>query len=150
MELSVVIITKNEAANIACCIRSAQRVSKEIIVVDSGSEDDTISLARQFGAKVVSVPWTGFGNSRNAGAAAAGNDWILALDADERITDELCASLSSLDLRNPRMVYGFRRQAFVVDKKIRFGDWGRDKVFRLYHRQVTSWNLFPVHEVLMT
>ncbi len=150
MEVSVVIITKNEAENISCCIKGAQRVSKDIIVVDSGSTDDTIKLARENGARVLAIDWTSFGDARNAGAAIANNDWILALDADERITEELVISINNLEQNNAAAIYGFRRQAYLIDKKIRFGDWGRDKVFRIYHRKATAWNLFPVHEALIT
>jgi glycosyltransferase involved in cell wall biosynthesis len=149
MEISVVIITKNEGKNIADCIRSASQVSRDIIVVDSGSADNTVTAATSHGARTVCVVWTGFGNSRNAGAAIAKHDWILALDADERITEELAGFINKLNLKNPLVVYGFKRQSYLVDKKIRFGDWGRDKVFRIYCRKATQWNLFPVHESLV-
>ena len=149
MEFSVVIITKNEEANIVDCIQSALQVSNDIIVVDSGSSDNTVQLALDCGAKIVHVIWSSFGNARNAGADAAENNWVLALDADERLSDQLAASIKRLNLQNPSTIYGFKRQSYLVDKKIRFGDWGRDKVFRIYHRKMTSWNLFPVHESLI-
>jgi glycosyltransferase involved in cell wall biosynthesis len=149
MEISVVIITKNESANIMNCIQTARQVSDDIIVVDAGSTDNTVAMALHEGAKTLKVKWSGFGNSRNTGAEAAIYDWILSLDADERISAELAKSINNLNLQDPAIVYGFKRQSYLVDKKIRFGDWGRDKVFRIYHRRATSWNLFPVHEALM-
>ena len=77
------------------------------------------------------------------------NDWVLSLDADERFSNELVASINNQNLQNPSIVYGFKRQSYLINKKIRFGDWGRDKVFRIYNRRATSWNLFPVHESLI-
>jgi glycosyltransferase involved in cell wall biosynthesis len=149
MKISVVIITKNEETNIAHCIKSARQVSEDIIVVDSGSSDNTVQVASEAGARIIHVAWTSFGNSRNAGADAALNDWVLALDADERVSTELADSINNLNLDNTSFVFGFKRQSFLADKKIRFGDWGRDKVFRIYSRNMTSWNLFPVHESLL-
>jgi glycosyltransferase involved in cell wall biosynthesis len=149
MKISVVIITKNEETNIAHCIQSAMQVSEDIIVVDSGSSDNTVQVASQWGARIVRVAWSSFGNSRNEGADLALNDWILALDADERISNQLANSINKLNPVTSSTIFGFKRQSFLADKKIRFGDWGRDKVFRIYSRSMTSWNLFPVHESLL-
>jgi glycosyltransferase involved in cell wall biosynthesis len=149
MNLSVVIITKNEEANIMNCIQSARKVSNDIIVVDSGSSDNTVQMALSCGVKIMHVVWAGFGDARNIGASAAVNNWILSLDADERLSNELAASINNQNLQNSSIVYGFKRQSYLVNKKIRFGDWGRDKVFRIYNRRATSWNLFPVHESLI-
>ena len=94
--LSVVIITHNEQENIADCIRSIKPLTDDIIVVDAASEDLTIEIAKQQGARTFSVTWQGYGWSRNFGASMAKNDWILALDADERLSPELISSLSDI------------------------------------------------------
>lgn len=146
--ISVIIITKNEAANIVACVLSAALVSHDIIVADNGSTDNTVSLATQAGARVLNVPWNGYGQTRNEAAAMAENDWVIALDADERITPPFAASINNLSLANAGVLYGCKRENFLGAKKIRFGEWGRDKVYRLYNRQQASWNLMLVHETI--
>jgi glycosyltransferase involved in cell wall biosynthesis len=149
MEISVVIITKNEQDNILECVESARRISNDVIVVDSGSSDNTVEIALCCHVKILQINWTNFGDARNTGAEAAQNDWVLALDADERISEELVYSIRELELVSGDVIYGFKRQSFLGSKKICFGDWGRDKVYRIYDRRFTSWNLFPVHEALI-
>ena len=149
MKLSVVIITKNEQANILDCVESARQISDDIIVVDSGSSDKTVEMAVHSGTRVLEIQWSNFGDARNGGARIALHDWVLALDADERISQGLASSIMALKFDCEATVYGFKRQNFLGDKKIRFGDWGRDKVYRVYNRRFTSWNVFPVHETLI-
>jgi glycosyltransferase involved in cell wall biosynthesis len=147
---SVVIIAKNKAENITDCIQSAQLVSSDIIVVDSGSTDNTASIASALGAKVINVRWESYGAARNAGAHTALHDWILALDADERITQELADSIYRIDEQNTKFIYGFKRGNFLAKKRIKFGQWGKNSVYRLYYRYNTSWDLLPVHEALLS
>ncbi|MDI9363730.1 MAG: glycosyltransferase family 2 protein [Flavobacterium sp.] len=144
-KISVIIIAKNEVENIVSCIQSAKQISDDIIVVDTGSTDNTFALAVSAGAKVISIEWQGFGAGRNIAATLAKNNWIFALDADERITPLLAISIQQLAL-NAAYLYGCKRESFLVNKKIRFGEWGRDKVFRLYNRNETTWDLTQVHE----
>ena len=146
--ISVIIIAKNEAANIVDCVLSAALVSKDIIVADNGSTDNTVSLATQAGARVLKVRWNGYGQTRNEAAAMAEHDWVVALDADERITPPFAASINNLFLTNTGILYGCKRENFLGAKKIRFGEWGRDKVYRLYNRQQATWDLMLVHETI--
>ena len=89
MKLSVIIITKNEAANIAACLKSVS-FADEFIVVDSGSTDGTVELAQALGARVeVTADWPGFGPQKNRALDLATGDWVLSIDADERVTPEL-------------------------------------------------------------
>lgn len=148
-KISIVIITKNEAHNIVECIVSAKKVSNDIVVVDSGSTDETVLLAKKEQAHVRSISWRGYGNARNTGAALAANDWILSLDADERVTDELAAAISAIDFTAPNTIYGFRRLNFFGDQQINHGSLAHDRVFRLYNRNYNSWNFVPVHERLV-
>ncbi|MBN9295995.1 MAG: glycosyltransferase family 2 protein [Filimonas sp.] len=149
LPVSVVIIVKNECANIGECIRTATAISTDIIVVDGGSTDNTVTLAKAAGAKVIQVTWKGYATSRNVGASHAINDWIFALDADERITESIVNSLCTLQADTPvHFIFGFKRENYFLYKKIRFGDWGRDVVYRLYNRQATNWKNVPVHETL--
>ena len=93
-KISVVIITLNEEKNIIDCIRSAKLLSDDIIVVDSGSVDNTVQLARHEGARVFPIKWQGYGFSRNLGAGKAKHNWIFALDADERISPALATIIT--------------------------------------------------------
>ena len=147
-KVSVIIITRNEAANIGACVDSARMLTDDIVVIDSGSTDDTVAIAHKAGARILNIVWNGFGDARNQGAAQTRYDWVLALDADERITMDLVGSIKALDAHANGAIYGFKRQNYFMGRKILFGEWGRDKVFRLYHKARVSWDLSPVHEVL--
>lgn len=148
--LSVVIITHNEENNIIDCIHSARLISDDIIVVDAGSIDKTKGLAFAAGAKVFSVVWEGYGASRNFGASRAMNDWILALDADERISKELAVAIHELKFPNTDCIYKFRRKNYLSSRKIRFGTLGFETVKRIYNRNHAQWDLTLVHEKLIS
>ena len=145
--LSVVILTKNAQSTIGDAVRSAFLVSNDVIVIDSGSTDDTLIIARQAGASCFSIVWNGFGNARNQGATLAQNDFILNIDADEIITGELAQSINELEPQ-PHSIYGFQRLNYLGEKAIRHGEWGNDRVWRIYNRTETQWNLLEVHETL--
>lgn len=144
--ISVIIIAKNEAENIVACIKSARLISDDVIVADSGSDDGTTSLIVDAGAKLLPVEWKGYGQTRNEAAGIAANDWILALDADERITPALSTAVNNLSFTDSKLLYGFKRENFLAEKKIRFGEWGRDTVYRLYNKQAAWWDDMLVHE----
>jgi len=146
--LSVVIITKNEAGNIRACIRSARTISDDIIVVDAESEDNTVGLATGKNVRTINLKWNGYGNARNAGAAAARYEWIFSLDADERITQGLVTQIQKLTFCDPRTIYGFRRRNYFEGKEIKYGTLAHDKIWRLYNRQFVKWDGMPVHEKL--
>ncbi|MBS1578544.1 MAG: glycosyltransferase family 2 protein [Bacteroidetes bacterium] len=146
---SVVIIAKNEEENIVNCISSLLKFSNDILVIDSGSTDKTIALAKNIGAKVISVTWQGFGATRNMGATYTQFDWILAIDADETVSDKLIAAIKNIDELNEQIVYGFKRQNYLNGKRILFGEWGKDKVIRLYNKKNAHWDEALVHEVII-
>src|SRR5678815_232577 len=108
ISLSVVIITRNEEHHIADCIRSATLVSEDVIVVDAGSTDDTVALARFLGARAYVEDWVGYGHARNLGAAKAHFDWILSLDADERVSESLAAAIHQLSPKDAKQLFSFR------------------------------------------
>lgn len=149
MQVSVVIIAKNEALNIIDCIHSARKISNDIIVIDSGSTDSTVTLAEQQQATVHSLYWKGYGHARNAGAALASNEWIFSLDADERITDELASLVTSIDPPSADIIYGFRRENYFEKNKIVFGELAHDRVLRVYNKCNAEWDTVPVHEKLI-
>ena len=148
--VSVIIITRNEEHHIIDCVRSAKLLSDDIVVVDASSIDETVNLAKNEGARVFSIRWQGYGFSRNLGAIKAKYDWILSLDADERISRELCDSIGALNFTDNNCIYRFRRRNFIGGKRIRFGTLGFETVKRLYNRNYSQWDLTIVHERLQS
>jgi glycosyltransferase involved in cell wall biosynthesis len=148
MLLSVVIIAKNEANNIAPCIESAGLISDDIIVVDSGSNDGTQEIAIKANASVHLIKWQGYGNSRNTGADHAKCDWIFALDADERISKALSNAIKEIDNPQQQIIYGCRRRNYYGKKMLRYGEWGNDTTYRLYNKNFAHWDDAMVHESL--
>ncbi|MDZ7851454.1 MAG: glycosyltransferase family 2 protein [Halomonas sp.] len=100
--ISANIITLNEADNIADCIATVRQVCDEVIVVDSGSHDETVSIAESLGARVVHQPYLGDGLQKNVALAHASHDWMLSLDADERLTPEMVAAIATSTWPTPR------------------------------------------------
>lgn len=146
MKLSVFIITCNEAANIQDCIRSVA-FADEVIVLDSGSTDDTVALARAAGARVeVSDDWPGFGPQKNRALALTRGEWVLSLDADERVTDELAAEIQAV-LRNPvHDAYEMARLSSFCGRFMRHSGWWPDYVLRLFRRHCAEFTPVLVHE----
>jgi glycosyltransferase involved in cell wall biosynthesis len=131
--LSIIIVAKNEAANIADCVRSAS-FADEVIVLDSGSTDGTADIARAAGAKVVATDWPGYGPQNNRGIDLATGDWFFSLDADERITPELATEIRAA-MAQPG-VNGFRvpRVSMFCGRFMQHGGWRPDYTRRLARR----------------
>ena len=146
LPVSVVIITQNEADNIRNALESVQWAD-DIIVVDSGSTDDTIQIAKQFTDRIVSHKWIGYGAQKNYGASLATHDWILSLDADEQLSAALTEEIHSL-LENEPTARGYRmpRVTHYLGQWIRTTDWYPDYQLRLYDRRVARWSDHLVHE----
>ena len=146
MKLSVIIITKNEAANIAKCLKSVD-FADEFIVVDSGSTDGTVELARALGARVeVTSDWPGFGPQKNRAVDLATGDWVLSIDADELVTPELAREIQET-LKAPRGdVYEMPRLSNFCGRDIRHSGWWPDYVVRLFKRGTARFNDAYVHE----
>lgn len=149
--LTLLVITRNEAANIASCLDSVP-FAGEKIVVDSGSTDATVAIAEAHGARVVRQKWLGFGAQRNFATTVASNDWILVLDADERLSPQLAAELQQ---GLPQLLASnaagalLRRTAWFMGAPMR---WYRplagEYIERLYHRGRARWTDARVHEAL--
>lgn len=144
--LSVTVITKNEAHNIEACLRSVM-FADQLVVLDSGSTDDTAAIARSLGAEVVcSVDWQGFGIQKNRALALARCDWVLSLDADERVTPELQAEILAT-LKAPAFdVYALPRLSSYCGQYMRHSGWYPDRVTRLFRRQAAQFSEDLVHE----
>ena len=146
-KLSVTVITKNEAADIRAALASV-RWADEIIVVDSESTDDTVAIARQMTERVVVRPWGGYVAQKNFAASLASNDWVLSLDADERVTPALALEIQRT-LTNPdHKAYRMPRVTWHLGRWIRTTDWYPDEQLRLYDRRSARWTGQYVHEAV--
>ena len=144
--LSVTIITSNEAAHIGAALESVAWAD-ERIVVDSGSTDDTVAIARRHAEVVVVRDWPGYSEQKNHAASLARHDWILSLDADERVTPELAAEIQTLLASGPSAPgYRMPRVTWHLGRWIRSTDWYPDHQLRLYDRRHGRWPARRVHE----
>ncbi len=148
MKFSVVIIAKNEAHIIGRALASVSSLTDDVVVVDTGSTDDTIDMCTRAGARVFKSEWLGYGAVKNLGNGKARYNWILSLDADEAIDDRMKQELLSLDAVPANSVFKINRKSFFCDKPIRYGVWGGDTVIRLFNRDVAEWDNSEVHEDL--
>ncbi len=147
LKLSTVIITKNEQQNIARCLSSVKDFCDEILVYDSGSTDETVNIANKMGAKVVSGEWLGFGATKYKATNLAKNDWILSIDADEEISDQLKHEIQNkFSQLESESAYALPRSSFYLGRWIRFGGWSPDYQVRLFHKQFSQWNTSAIHE----
>ncbi len=148
--LSVILITKNEAANIRACLESVAWAD-EIVVVDSGSTDDTVTIARQMGAIVYEHDWIGFGPQKNRALDYASKDWVFSIDADERVTPELRAEIEQSMHSGEADGYFCPRLSQFCGKFIHHSGWYPDYVLRLFKLGSGRFSDSLVHEsVLLT
>ena len=149
--LTVTIITLNEEKNIQRAISSVQ-FADEVIVIDSGSEDRTVEIAKELGAKVIQQPFLGFGQQKNFAASHAQSDWILNIDADEEVSPLLKESLQKI-LSDPfdklPVAYRLNRLNFFCNKPIKHGGWYPDWNLRLIKAKKGQWTQPHVHEKLV-
>ncbi len=146
MKLSVIVITKNEAAHIVGCLDSVS-FADEFIVVDSGSSDNTVELARDMGASVeVTSDWPGFGPQKNRALALAQGEWVLSIDADERVTPELAAEIRRVIASGDKDAYEIPRLSEFCGRFIRHSGWWPDPVLRLFRRGAGRFTDAAVHE----
>ena len=147
-KLSVTVITKNEAADLGAALASVAWAD-EIVVVDSQSTDETVAIARQHTDRVVVREWPGFIDQKNYAASIASHDWILSLDADERVTPELASEITALMASPPReAAFRIPRVTWHLGQWIRTTDWYPDYQLRLYDRRSAQWTGKYVHEAV--
>ena len=146
IKLSIVVITYNEEKNLERCLNSVLDVADEIIIADSSSTDNTVSIAKHFNARVIDHPFAGYGEQKNFATAQASNDWILSLDADEALTPELRKSILEIKKGPKHAVYEMPRITNYCGKWIRHCGWYPDRQTRLYDRTKGKWEERKVHE----
>ena len=147
--LSVVIVCKNGAKVIGETIKSFSGLTDDVLIYDNGSTDGTKDIVKQSNARLVEGNWDGFGKTKNKANALAKYDWILSLDADEAIDEELKENLLKQTLVDEKKVFEFKFKNFLGSKWLRFGEWGNDKHIRLFNRMKIKWNDANVHESLL-
>jgi glycosyltransferase involved in cell wall biosynthesis len=148
MKITATIITFNEAENISAACESVSWAN-EILVVDSQSTDATREIAEACGARVINHAWPGFAAQKQFAADNAAHDWIFSLDADERVSKELRASIEDLLYTSEALLadgYRIARRTFYMNRWIRGGGWYPDRQLRLYRRSRGQWKGAYIHE----
>lgn len=147
LPLSLVVITRDAATQLADCLASLPRAG-ERLVVDSGSRDDTVEIARARGARVVEHAWLGFGPQKRYAVGEAAHDWVLCLDADERVTPALARAIDALFARGapPAAAYAVARRNRFLGRWLAHGEGYPDWNVRLFDRRRAHWTDDAVHE----
>ena len=143
--LSAIIITKNEAGNIGPCLDCLD-FCDERIVVDSGSDDDTVEIARRRGARIISREWSGFGPQKNFALSLASGDWVLSIDADERVSPALAREIIGAVADAKVDGYAIPRHSSFLGRDMRRGGLFPDYVLRLFRRGKARFSDDLVHE----
>jgi glycosyltransferase involved in cell wall biosynthesis len=148
--LTVIVITKNEAHNIAACLASVA-FADQVVVVDSGSADGTADIAKQLGAEVtLHSDWLGFGIQKGRALALARCDWVLSIDADERVSLELKSEIQKVLAASKFMAYSMPRLSSFCGQYMRHSGWYPDRVLRLFRRGEAHFSADLVHEKVVT
>lgn len=145
LPISCVVITRDAGDRLAATLESAGACA-ERLVLDSGSTDATVAIARERGARVEHQPFLGFGLQKRRAVELATHDWILSLDADEELDAEAARGLASLDLSDPGRCFAWRRRTFIGTREMRHGPWGHERVLRLFNRTRSGFTAHRVHE----
>ena len=144
--VSVVIITKNGAVAIAACLDSVVDLADEVVVLDSGSTDRTGDVCRARGVRFIETDWQGFGLQKCRAVEAARNDWVLCLDADERVSPALSASIKDVLVAPTFSAYRFARKNRFLGRYLCYGEGYPDWSLRLFDRRAAYWSSDAVHE----
>lgn len=146
--VSVIVITKNEAHNIEACLDSI-RWADEIIIVDAESLDQTIEIAKKFTGKIYARPWMGFAAAKQFAVEQTRNEWVLWLDADERVPPELAEEIRQVLTSHPdAAAFTVARRAYFLDRWIKHSGWYPGRVARLFRKGKARFNSATVHEGL--
>lgn len=145
--LSVVIITLNEESRLEKCLESVS-FADEIVVVDSGSQDRTVSIALSFRARVIQQKWLGFGPQKQFGVEQASYDWVLCIDADEQVSPELAASIRKAMEAPSANAWQMPRRNRFMGRWLKHGEGYPDLSLRLFHREHARWSDDQVHETV--
>ena len=143
--LSAIIIAKNEARNIGACLDTLA-FCDELIVVDGDSDDGTPEIARTKGARVAAAAWQGFGAQKNFALSLANGDWVLSIDADERVSPALAHAIETAIGQQGADGYEMPRRSSFLGREMRYSGWSPDYVLRLFRRGRARFSDDLVHE----
>ncbi len=153
MPLTVLIPCKNEAHNLRDCVASVRGLADEILVADSLSSDSTVAVARELGCRVIEREFIGYADFKNWAIPQCRHDWVLIVDADERIEPDLAAAirevLAGSGPADDVDAFAFRRRNFFMDQEVRHTTWGTHEVVRLFRRDRIRYQMVRVHENLV-
>ena len=152
LPLSISIISRNEEDNLQRCLQSVGGLAREIVVVDSGSSDATLDVARSFGARLHYQEWLGFRDQKNVALELCSQPWVLALDCDEKLSPELKQSIIDFFARGDNERYAgaeMARKVFFMGRWINHGDWYPDRKLRLFRRDAGRWGGSPEHDKIV-
>jgi glycosyltransferase involved in cell wall biosynthesis len=148
--LSVILITKNEGHNLEDCLSSISDIAQEIIVIDSNSNDETLDIAKKYGAIISTLDdWPGFGPQKNRALVLASKEWVLSLDADERLTKELSNEIKLVLSKPEADCYAIPRSSWYCGRFMKHSGWSPDYVDRLFKRGSAKFSDHLVHERLI-
>ena len=149
IRLSVVVVCRNEEANLARCLESV-RFADDIVVADSRSTDRTTEIARQFGARTFTIDWSGFGSAKQFAVDQAAGEWILSIDADEALSPGLADEIRGIVASTPSCDgYDMPRLTNFLGRWIRHSGWYPDRVLRLFRKGRGQFTEATVHEALV-
>jgi glycosyltransferase involved in cell wall biosynthesis len=148
-EISVVIITSNEASNIERTLISALKIASDIVIVDSGSTDNTLEICKKFPVRIFQHSWEGYAAQKNYGSNLTKNDWILSIDADEEVSEDLVQEIKK-EFQNPQAdCYDLPFRTNFCGQWLSFGHWNPESHIRLFKKNLIHWNTDAVHEGLV-
>ncbi len=146
-QISAYLIVKNEARDLPGCLDSLKGLADELVVVDDLSTDRTVNIARERGAKVYSRKLEGYGSQKQYALLQCTGDWVLSIDADERVTPELAREISAIVAENKNPAgYFVPRRIYFLGKRLRFGGVGKDWVLRFFRRDKGRYRPLEIHE----
>jgi glycosyltransferase involved in cell wall biosynthesis len=149
IKISAAVITKNESDNLADCLESLSWAD-EIVIVDSGSTDDTVEIAEKYTNKVYVETWRGQGAQKNRAIELAQGPWIFSIDADERVPARLAADIRKAIAGNPECVFSVRRKNMYQDRWVRHCGWWPDWVVRVFRKDLAHFSDHIIHESIQT
>lgn len=147
--ISAVIITHNVVDTIGACLEALKKVCDDIVVMDSFSDDGTVVVCQKMGVRLIPQEWLGYSQTKNLGNELAKNDWILSIDSDEVLSEELINTLNSLEIKNGH-VYSLDRLTNFCGKWIYHSGWYPEWKIRLFNKNEVKWQGDFVHETLNT
>lgn len=148
LPISAVIIVKDGERYLEQVLTPLVAVCDEVLLLDSGSTDQTLAIAERLGVRIAHQPFLGYGPQKRRAVALARHDWILSIDADEVLDERAASALATLDLSDGHLAWRVLRRNFVGSREVRHGVWAPDWCLRLFHRNVTDFTNAPVHEAV--